>query len=249
MSFTPRPHQQKVLEYRGGYMGVAAVPGSGKTATLSALAARLVGQLADEELARDRLTADDAARRSTAGRPPAAGSTCPRSPRSSSSPSPTRRWTTFPRASRELVRAQGLVPGIGYRVRTLHSLALDIIRGRPDLVKLERGLSRHRRARRRRHGAGGQRLAGGQPPGLPALPEPGRPRTTRWTGSSAPGLARPGAGDRRGLHQARQGPPLHPGAAAAPPVARGRGPAAGAHGRGRLPRLPARPRAPGQGRL
>jgi DNA helicase-2/ATP-dependent DNA helicase PcrA len=41
-NFQPRPSQAKVLEYSGGKMGVSAVPGSGKTTTLSALAAKLV---------------------------------------------------------------------------------------------------------------------------------------------------------------------------------------------------------------
>lgn len=42
INFTPRPSQAHVLEYSGGKMGVSAVPGSGKTTTLSALAAKLV---------------------------------------------------------------------------------------------------------------------------------------------------------------------------------------------------------------
>ena len=42
--FRPRAKQQEVLDYAGGKMGVSAVPGSGKTATLSYLAARLVAQ-------------------------------------------------------------------------------------------------------------------------------------------------------------------------------------------------------------
>ena len=37
--FIPRPKQAEVLAYTGGKMGVSAVPGSGKTQTLSALAA------------------------------------------------------------------------------------------------------------------------------------------------------------------------------------------------------------------
>ncbi|HQR35925.1 MAG TPA: UvrD-helicase domain-containing protein, partial [Blastocatellia bacterium] len=41
-TFIPRPSQARVLEYSGGKMGVSAVPGSGKTTTLSALAAKLV---------------------------------------------------------------------------------------------------------------------------------------------------------------------------------------------------------------
>ena len=42
--FTPRPKQAEVLAYTGGKMGVSAVPGSGKTQTLSALAAKLVAE-------------------------------------------------------------------------------------------------------------------------------------------------------------------------------------------------------------
>ena len=42
LNFKPRPSQTRVLEYSGGKMGVSAVPGSGKTTTLSALAAKLV---------------------------------------------------------------------------------------------------------------------------------------------------------------------------------------------------------------
>ncbi len=41
---TPRPSQARILEYRQGRMGVSAVPGSGKTWTLSFLAADLVRQ-------------------------------------------------------------------------------------------------------------------------------------------------------------------------------------------------------------
>src|SRR5512134_2378227 len=46
MPFIPRPDQQRVLEFldTGGYLGVSAVPGSGKTAILSFLAAELVRQ-------------------------------------------------------------------------------------------------------------------------------------------------------------------------------------------------------------
>ena len=51
MPFTPRPKQAEVLAYAGGMMGVSAVPGSGKTHVLSALAAQLVadGGLADDQ--------------------------------------------------------------------------------------------------------------------------------------------------------------------------------------------------------
>ena len=40
--FEPRPAQRQILEYTHGRMGIAAVPGSGKTHTLSALAAQII---------------------------------------------------------------------------------------------------------------------------------------------------------------------------------------------------------------
>ena len=56
VEFTPRPAQARILEYTDGPMGVSAVPGSGKTFTLSLLASQLVerlattGQLDDREI-------------------------------------------------------------------------------------------------------------------------------------------------------------------------------------------------------
>jgi len=41
-SFSPRPSQQNILQYNGGRLGIAAVPGAGKTHILSALAAQLI---------------------------------------------------------------------------------------------------------------------------------------------------------------------------------------------------------------
>ena len=100
--FKPRPKQAEVLEYRQGYMGVAAVPGSGKTATLSYLAAQL---LAETELQDGQeiliVTLVNSA------------------------------VTNFARQVNEYVKSDGLLPGYGYRVRTLHGLANDIVRGRP----------------------------------------------------------------------------------------------------------------------
>jgi len=50
-AFIPRPKQHEVLAYAGGRMGVSAVPGSGKTWTLSRLAAEIIasGVLADDQ--------------------------------------------------------------------------------------------------------------------------------------------------------------------------------------------------------
>jgi DNA helicase-2/ATP-dependent DNA helicase PcrA len=41
-TFSPRPSQQNILRYSGGRLGIAAVPGAGKTHILSALAAQII---------------------------------------------------------------------------------------------------------------------------------------------------------------------------------------------------------------
>ena len=110
-SFTPRPAQARILEYTGGPMGISAVPGSGKTFTLSLLASRLVERLAGEGKMDDRevlvVTFTNSAVANFRSR-----------------------IGTFLRQGR------GLLPGVGYRVRTLHGLAHDIVRERPGLVGL-----------------------------------------------------------------------------------------------------------------
>lgn len=49
--FVPRPSQKEILRYAGGRLGIAAVPGAGKTHVLSALAANIIqsGVLQDEQ--------------------------------------------------------------------------------------------------------------------------------------------------------------------------------------------------------
>src|ERR1051325_4787053 len=42
INFIPRPSQEQILRYRGGRLGIAAVPGAGKTQILSALAAQII---------------------------------------------------------------------------------------------------------------------------------------------------------------------------------------------------------------
>ncbi len=104
--FRPRRAQQRVLEYQGGYMGVAAVPGSGKTQTLSALAADLVARrIADDQEVLIVTLVNSAVGNFAA------------------------------RIAQDL-RERGLPPHAGYRVRTLHGLAHDIVRERPGLVGL-----------------------------------------------------------------------------------------------------------------
>ena len=107
--FIPRPAQQKILEYiaLGGKMGVSAVPGSGKTVTLSYLAARLVKErIRDNEEVLIVTFANSAV-------------------------------DNFARRIREFLQSEeGLLPEVGYRVRTLHGLAHDILRERPALLGL-----------------------------------------------------------------------------------------------------------------
>ena len=105
--FIPRPKQEEVLAYLGGYMGVAAVPGSGKTWTLSVLASNLIsgGYLeAGQEILIVTLVNSAV--------------------------------DNFSRRVGELIESKGLLPRVGYRVRTLHGLAHDIVRERPALAGL-----------------------------------------------------------------------------------------------------------------
>ena len=105
--FKPRYSQEQVLNFRQGRMGVSAVPGSGKTQTLSCLAALLINEgfiREDQEVLIVTLV-------------------------NSAVDNFTSRVESF-------IKAYGFIPGINYRVRTLHGLAHDIIRERPDLVGL-----------------------------------------------------------------------------------------------------------------
>ena len=106
--FKPRPKQAEVLAYRRGFMGVAAVPGSGKTATLSYLAAQL---LAETELEEGQEILIVTLVNSAAA--------------------------NFARQVNEYVKGDGLLPGYGYRARTLHGLANDIVRGKPTAAGLD----------------------------------------------------------------------------------------------------------------
>ena len=107
MPFEPRRKQQEVLAYTAGKMGVSAVPGSGKTVTLSALAATLVvsEQLDDDQEVLLVTLVNSAV-------------------------------DNFAAQVAGFVTERGLLPHIGYRVRTLHGLANDIVRERPGLVGL-----------------------------------------------------------------------------------------------------------------
>ncbi|MCA9946329.1 MAG: UvrD-helicase domain-containing protein, partial [Anaerolineales bacterium] len=94
-----RPAQEKILEYENGHMAISAVPGSGKTFTLSLLAAKLIGNGRIDPNHQQILI------------------------------------VTYLNASvdnfkvriRQRLEAEDLPP-IGFDVRTLHSLALEIVR-------------------------------------------------------------------------------------------------------------------------
>ncbi len=105
--FRPRPHQQRVIEYTHGKMGVSAVPGSGKTQTLSHLAAKLI---LDQHFEDDQeiliVTLVNSA------------------------------VDNFSNRIRTILEPYGLLKSFNYRVRTLHGLAHDIVRERPDLAGL-----------------------------------------------------------------------------------------------------------------
>jgi len=110
--FKPRAGQIDVIEYSGGKMGVSAVPGSGKTQTLSYLAAKLVTseQLADDQEVLIVTLVNSAV-------------------------------DNFSSRVAQFLKGFNLIPGIGYRVRTLHGLAYDIVREHPDLIGLDNHFS------------------------------------------------------------------------------------------------------------
>lgn len=107
-----RASQEQILRYCRGFMGIAAVPGSGKTWTLSQLASKLILQtdLAPEQEILIVTFSNSAA-------------------------------DNFATRIGDLVRKYGLIEGIGYRVRTLHALASDIIHLRPELAGLPENFS------------------------------------------------------------------------------------------------------------
>jgi DNA helicase-2/ATP-dependent DNA helicase PcrA len=107
--FIPRPKQQEVLDYDHGYMGVSAVPGSGKTEILSRLAARIIlrGELEDDQEVLVVTLVNSAV-------------------------------DNFANRVGEIIQQRGLL-ALSYRVRTLHGLAHDIVRERPALAGLSDG--------------------------------------------------------------------------------------------------------------
>src|ERR671936_1067532 len=106
-SFIHRYSQQEILKYRGGRLGIAAVPGAGKTQILSALAAQIIasGSLNEDQEVLIVTLVNSAVDNFEA-----------------------RIKRFFDNPLQALYR---------YRVRTLHGLAHDIVREKPGRVGLD----------------------------------------------------------------------------------------------------------------
>ncbi|MAT99062.1 MAG: hypothetical protein CL608_18100 [Anaerolineaceae bacterium] len=94
-----RPAQEKILEYENGRLAISAVPGSGKTFTLSLLAAKLIGNGRIDPNQQQILIVTYL----------------------------NSSVDTFKVRIRQRLEAEELPP-VGFDVRTLHSLALEIVR-------------------------------------------------------------------------------------------------------------------------
>src|SRR5512139_1093169 len=110
-TFTPRYSQQEILKYRGGRLGIAAVPGAGKTQILTALAAKIIqeGWLGDDQEVLIVTLVNSAVDNFE-----------------------SRIERFFDNKIAALYK---------YRVRTLHGLAHDIVREKPASVGLEERFS------------------------------------------------------------------------------------------------------------
>ncbi len=110
-NFSPRPSQQNILRYTGGRLGIAAVPGAGKTHILSALAAQIIhdNQLQDGQEVLIVTLVNSAVDNFE-----------------------NRIKGFFENPVQALYK---------YRVRTLHGLAHDIVREKPASVGLENQFS------------------------------------------------------------------------------------------------------------
>ena len=110
-NFTPRPSQENILRYDGGRLGIAAVPGAGKTHILSALAAQIIqsGALEDGQEVLIVTLVNSAV-------------------------------DNFENRIKSFFD-NTIQPLFKYRVRTLHGLAHDIVREKPARVGLEERFS------------------------------------------------------------------------------------------------------------
>ncbi|MDJ0755338.1 MAG: ATP-dependent helicase [Ardenticatenaceae bacterium] len=116
-----RPTQQEILRYSGGLMAVSAVPGSGKTFTLTQLAAQLIAEERIDPTRNQQVLVVTYLNASV---------------------------DNFKARIHDRLAELGLNPERGYDVRTLHSLGLEIVRlvqggeRGNDLIVLDEGQSR-----------------------------------------------------------------------------------------------------------
>lgn len=101
-SWRLRPGQEAVVGYTGGYLAVPAVPGAGKTTALAHLAARLI---AEGGVGKGRILVVTYQNSGV---------------------------SNFRERIGTLLQERGLPPARGYEVRTIHSLAAQILRRRPE---------------------------------------------------------------------------------------------------------------------
>ncbi|MFZ5814042.1 MAG: ATP-dependent helicase [Bacillota bacterium] len=104
MSFRLRPDQEQVVAYRKGYMAVPAVPGAGKTTVLAYLAADLIAEGLHEPGRILIVTYTNSA------------------------------VGNFRSRIGEFLEQRGYPRHQGYEVRTIHSLAMQIVRERPEEI-------------------------------------------------------------------------------------------------------------------
>lgn len=104
MDFLLRPDQQQVAEYRKGYMAVPAVPGAGKTTVLAYLAANLIAEGAPDPGRILIVTYTNSA------------------------------VGNFRSRIGDFLDQRGFPRHQGYEVRTIHSLAMNIVRERPEAI-------------------------------------------------------------------------------------------------------------------
>ncbi|HYF75818.1 MAG TPA: ATP-dependent helicase [Symbiobacteriaceae bacterium] len=104
MSIILRPDQQRVVAYRKGYMAVPAVPGAGKTTVLAYLAADLIAEGAPDPGRILIVTYTNSA------------------------------VANFRSRIGDFLDERGYPRHQGYEVRTIHSLAMNIVRERPDAL-------------------------------------------------------------------------------------------------------------------
>src|SRR6187551_1867173 len=112
LNFTPRSSQQNILRYDGGRLGIAAVPGAGKTHILSALAAQIIhSNVLDSGQEVLIVTLVNSA------------------------------VDNFEARIKGFFADRPLQALYKYRVRTLHGLAHDIVREKPSSVGLDERFS------------------------------------------------------------------------------------------------------------